>query len=68
MDIYFTTVIRGSLIKDSGGLVHLNWDKRCCTKCVKIYPKKPHVHDPNKKGNSRGGRGIEIINNEIFVA
>lgn len=68
MDIYFTTVVRGACVNDGGEFVHLNWDEKRCTKCIKIYPRNPHVNDPHTRGNSRGGRGIEIIDSEIFVA
>ncbi len=68
MIIYFDTVKRKRPVKEGGELVKLDWSAKKILKAVPIYPFDPDIEDdPNPRGNSRGGKGIFISRNELFV-
>ncbi|MCX6583943.1 MAG: hypothetical protein NT166_27520 [Candidatus Aminicenantes bacterium] len=68
MIIYFDTVKRKRPVKEGGELVKLDWAARKVLKTVPIFPFDPDIEDdPNPRGNSRGGKGILISGNELFV-
>ena len=68
MQIYFSTVVRHAPVARGGEVVRLDWNNKRCLNSVTVYPRDPAIIDPNPRGNSRGGRGIEIINDKIYVA
>lgn len=68
MKIWFTTVVRGAEIEKGGSLFELDTVSRKIKLIKKIIPTSPDVIDANPRGSSRGGRGIQIINEEVFVA
>ena len=68
MIIYFNTVKRKRPVKDAGELVGLDWASKKILKTIPIFPFDPDIEDdPNPRGNSRGGKGIVISGNELFV-
>ncbi|MCF6175978.1 MAG: hypothetical protein L3J71_09445 [Victivallaceae bacterium] len=68
MNIYFSTVVRHAPVNNGGELVLLDWNNKKCIKSVPVYPKDPEIIDPNPRGNSRGGRGIEIIDDKVYAS
>ncbi len=68
MQVLFTTVVRGAPVEQGGELIQLDWDSKTVINKHPIMPTNPSIHDPNPRGNSRGGRGIEIIGDQIVVA
>lgn len=68
MEILFSTVFRYAPIDQAGELVRLDWDNKQVLQKVSVGPKTLQFDDPNPRGNSRGGRGIAVINNRIIVA
>lgn len=68
MIVYFDTVKRKRPVKDAGDLVCLDWTTKKIHKTIPIFPFDPDiVDDPNPRGNSRGGKGIIVSGNELFV-
>jgi hypothetical protein len=68
MRLYFTTVRRGSSIERGGELVRLNWKTQQVEAVTPIVPTNPLLSDPNPRGNTRGGRGIVRVGNDLIVA
>lgn len=68
MEIYFSTVFRYAPIGQAGELVRLDWDKKKVLNKVSVAPKSLQFEDPNPRGNSRGGRGIAVIDDRVLVA
>jgi hypothetical protein len=69
MDIYFGTVIRKAPIRESGSIYKLDWDNKKVVKERLMVATDPSVeHDPNTRGNARGCRGIQVVNDEIVAA
>jgi hypothetical protein len=68
MRIYFTTVRRGSSIKLGGELVRLNWATKQVEAATPIVPTNPTLIDPNPRGNTRGGRGIVRVGDDLIAA
>jgi len=68
MVIYFNTVRRKRPVKEGGELIQLDWSKKKILKTLPLYPSDPDIlEDPNPRGNSRGGKGILVRGDEIFV-
>lgn len=68
MIVYFDTVRRKRPVEKGGELVQLDWSTKKVLKKMPIFPTDPDVkYDPNPRGNSRGGKGIIINEEEIFV-
>lgn len=68
MEIFFSTVFRYAPIDQAGELVKLDWENKQVVSKVSVAPRSLQFSDPNPRGNSRGGRGIAIINKKIIVA
>ena len=68
MQIFFSTVVRAAPVEKGGELIQLDWDSKTVLSRIPIAPKNPKIIDPNPRGNARGGRGIVVLNDEIFVA
>lgn len=68
MQIFFSTVVRAAPVEKGGELIQLDWDSKTVLSRIPIAPKNPKIIDPNPRGNARGGRGIVMLNDEIFVA
>ena len=68
MIVYFTTVVRAAPPEDGGELVKLDWESKRVVARVPIVARNPAVNDPNPRGSTRGGRGILLDGNEVFVA
>ncbi len=69
MDIFFGTVIRSAPVERGGKLIKLDWNKKKVICRRTMYPREPEIlWDPNPRGNTRGCRGIEIVNDEIIAA
>src|SRR5690349_13885499 len=66
MDVYFSTIVRGAPIEQAGELIRLNWETKQMEACAPIYPSEPIVDDPNPRGNTRGGRGITFIGDQVM--
>jgi len=70
MIIYFDTVKRKRPVYEAGELIKLDWDSKTVLKTLPIYPYDPDIlHDPNPRGNTRGGKGILFSEkkNELFL-
>ncbi len=68
MILYFDIVKRKRPVKQGGELVKLDWTAKKILKTVPVYPSDPDIEeDSNPRGNSRGGKGILISGNELFV-
>lgn len=65
MRVYFSTVIRSAPPMKGGELVAVDWDRKEVLARVPIAPTDPDVDDPNPRGNTRGGRGIELLGDEV---
>lgn len=68
MDVFFSTIVRTAPIKQAGELVRLNWDTKQIVAKVPIFPDNPEVDDPNPRGNTRGGRGIIVLDDKVICA
>lgn len=68
LKIYFSTVVRSAPQEQGGEIVLLNWESKTIESNKPIVPANPEIYDPNPRGNSRGGRGIELFNNRVVVA
>ena len=68
MDVYFSTVVRSAPSDRGGELVWLDWETKRVKASVPIAATNPVLVDPNPRGNSRGGRGIAVIDDEVWVA
>lgn len=68
MIVYFDTVRRKRPIREGGELVQLDWETKKVRKKIPIFPTAPDIdHDPNPRGNTRGGKGILVTEQEVFV-
>ena len=69
MIVFFDTVRRKRSEREGGELVKLDWETKQTLGTVPLFPFDPNVtHDPNPRGNSRGGKGIVALDGEILVA
>jgi hypothetical protein len=68
MRVFLSTVVRGAPMQRAGELIALDWNKKKVLKRVPVYPSEPSVDDPNTRGGGRGGRGIALLPQELFVA
>ncbi len=68
MTVYFSTVVRAAPQKNGGEIIKVDWESKRVIAREAIVPSHPAVHDPNPRGSTRGGRGILIDGDEIFVA
>ncbi len=66
--VYFSTVNRAAPIEKGGEFLLLDWKTKTIEAKDHLYPTNPAITDPNPRGNARGGRGIEIIGDEVVVA
>jgi len=66
--IYFTTVVRAAPINIGGEIVKLDWEQKKVEQKRMLFPINPEIDDPNPRGNARGGRGIECIDDKVFVS
>lgn len=68
MIVCFDTVRRKRPVQDAGELIQLDWTTKKVLKSVPVFPFDPDINDdPNPRGNSRGGKGIMISGDDIFV-
>jgi len=66
--VYFTTVNRGASVERGGEFVCLDWDTKTVRAKTAIFPASPTLRDPNPRGNTRGGRGVAVVGEELYVA
>ena len=67
-DIYFSTVWRYAPNDAAGELVLLDWETKKVKSKVSVGPKTVIIDDPNPRGNSRGGRGIAVVDDKVIAA
>lgn len=67
MRIYFTTVIRSAPPLQGGELVCLDWSRKEVLGRVPLAATNPTLEDPNRRGNTRGGRGISLVGSEVVA-
>ncbi len=67
MIVYFSTVVRSAPADHGGELVKLDWERKEVLARVPIAATRPAVVDPNPRGNTRGGRGITILDDGLIV-
>jgi hypothetical protein len=54
---------------DRGGeLIKLDWERKEILAKVPIVARGPAITDPNPRGGTRGGRGILVTSEEVYVA
>lgn len=68
MRVFLSTVVRGAPLEQGGEVIALDWGTKQVLQRAPIYPRNPTFDDPNTRGGGRGGRGIAILPNELFVA
>jgi hypothetical protein len=68
MRVFVSTVVRGTPPEFGGELLSLDWKTKRVLKRVPIFPTDPAINDSNPRGGGRGGRGIVLYPNELFVA
>src|SRR5262245_13531574 len=68
MIVYFSTVVRAAPQEHGGELVKLDWDTKQVLACVPIVPTNPRVPDAHSRGTTRGGRGILVTEDHVYVA
>ncbi len=68
MEVYFSTVVRPAASGQGGELVRLDWQTKEIKAALPIAATNPDLKDPNPRGNTRGGRGIAVIDDEVWVA
>lgn len=68
LDIYFSTVWRYAPNDTAGELVRVDWETGTVIKRVSVGPKTLQIDDPNPRGNSRGGRGIALVDDKVIAA
>ncbi len=68
MKLAFSTVVRGAPVRRGGELVLLDWDRKAVEQRTPIFPANPELRDPNPRGNTRGGRGIALMGEDLVVA
>jgi hypothetical protein len=67
VQLLFSTVVRGAPVEAGGDLVRL--DRQSGRKRqTPLAPREPVPNDPNPRGNTRGGRGILVIDGIVHVA
>lgn len=68
MIVYFDTVRRKRPVREGGELVKLDWESKKVLAAMPLFPTEPDIEDdPNPRGNSRGGKGILIKGDDIYV-
>ncbi len=68
MIVYFNTVRRKRPVREGGELVQLDWTTKEIRKKIAISPTDPDIeHDPNPRGNTRGGKGILVTEQEVLA-
>ncbi|MEI6083016.1 MAG: hypothetical protein WCS70_01805 [Verrucomicrobiota bacterium] len=68
MHVFFSTVVRGAPMEVAGELIMVEWGTKKILHRVPIFPAYPAVDDRNTRGGGRGGRGIVLLRDELFVA
>jgi hypothetical protein len=68
MQVFFSTVVREAPAKQGGEFVRLDWESKTILGRVSIFAAHPEVDDPNPRGNTRGGRGIVVLDDKVVVA
>lgn len=68
MNLVFSTVIRSAPLNRCGEVVVLDWDTKKIVTSTYVGPSDPTVRDKNPRGNTRGGRGIRLGAESIYVA
>ncbi|MBA2253973.1 MAG: hypothetical protein H0W07_02505 [Chloroflexi bacterium] len=68
MRLYFSTVIRAAPPSQGGTLVSLDWATKRVESTTVIAPTDPSFEDLNPRGNTRGGRGIARVGDDLVVA
>ncbi|MFY0673645.1 MAG: hypothetical protein JXQ87_09575 [Bacteroidia bacterium] len=66
--VFLSTVVRAAPLDKGGQVLKLDWESKNIIKRVTIYPSDPPIVDPNPRGGARGGRGIFILKDEVYVA
>ncbi len=69
MIVVFDTVRRRRPVTEGGELVKLDWETKKVLRSRLLAPTDPDIlDDPNPRGNSRGGKGIVVHGQDIYVA
>lgn len=66
--VYFSTVVRSAPQQQGGEIVLVDWNSKTVEAKHPIIPGNPELVDPNPRGNTRGGRGIDFLGDEVIVA
>ena len=68
LKIYFSTVVRSAPRQQGGEIVLVDWNSKTVEAKHPIIPGNPELVDPNPRGNTRGGRGIDFWGDDVIVA
>ena len=66
--LFFSTVVRAAPLLDGGELVRLDWECKEVRARAPLAPLNMALRDQNPRGNCRGGRGIWLTADSVFVA
>lgn len=66
--VYFSTVVRAAPPERGGELVKLDWRRKTVLGRAPIVATNPVPVDPNPRGSTRGGRGVLVDGDRVFVA
>jgi len=67
MKVFFGTVVRMAPVSGGGELVRLDWGSKHVEARVPMSPARVD-HDPNPRGNTRGCRGIAVLEGRVVAA
>lgn len=68
MHVYFSTIVRYAPPEKGGEFISVNWDTKQVEQRVPAILDNLPVNDPNPRGNSRGGRGIVVMDGKLICA
>ena len=66
--LFFSTVVRAAPLHEGGEVVRLDWASKQVEARAPVRPLNEALRDRNPRGNSRGGRGIWLTEDAVYVA
>lgn len=67
MRVYFSTVFRYAPPDQGGEFVCLDWDSKTILHRTPVLLDNFPLDDPNPRGNSRGGRGLAVVDGQVLA-
>jgi hypothetical protein len=66
--VLFSTILRAGPLAEGGEVVLLDWPSKTVLARSPVVPRDPSLQDVNPRGNGRGGRGISVTPDNVYVA